>query len=363
MSVKEGRTLGQPPIILIGPEEPGREREAEARAAPRLDYRLVAGYSMGTLQQWVPSPAGLRGPRPVRLSRSLVGNLGRAIRLVGSLGPGSTVYSTGETWGLPVAVVGGQLRRRFVHVVYAHRVYSPLWQRLLRHLCWRLHVTGWICVNSHQAGMLRSALGDRAHRVTVVSPGVDTLFYDPARARPARHAPCILSVGAEMRNFPLLLAAARRLEAPVVLKASSAWMGQLRESPDAMPPNVRLLQQHLPYVELRDLYAAAALVVVPLYDTSQAAGITTILEGMAMGKPVVVTRSRGLPDGLVSGKNCIIVEPDPTRLAEAITALLVDPAQMEAIAFNGRRFVVRNHSLEHHAEQITGFLHAVAEEP
>lgn len=345
---------------MIGPEETARQAAIQAGLAPRLDYQVLAEITGGVIRECAPSPAALRGTKRRRAVVSLLANLRAAVRVTAATPVGGTTYSTGETWGLPVALVLRLLRRSCVHVVYAHRVFSPAWARLFRRLRGFMRVDGWICVTNHQADLLRQTLGRGASPVIAISQGVDTLFYDPDKAKPAPQEPYILSVGAEMRDYPLLLAAVRNIETPVVLKASSTWMSQLRETPGAMPRNVTLLQQRLSYVELRDLYGGAALVVVPLYDTPQAAGITTILEAMAMGKPVVVTRSSGLPDGLVSGSNCVIIEPDAGGLARAITALLNDPAQREALAANGRRFVLGTCTLEQYAQKISDFLDAVA---
>jgi glycosyltransferase involved in cell wall biosynthesis len=297
------------------------------------------------------------------MGRSLLGNLVKALRLVRSLETATTVYSTGETWGLPVALAGGCLRRRFPHVIYAHRLYSPLWRTLLRRLRPLLQASGWICVNRHQANLLGHTLGDRSGRIDVISQGVDTHFFDPTREGAATLVPLepyILSVGAEMRDYPLLLAAVQNLDIPLVLKTSSTWMGQLRQKSLPVPATVTVLPQRLSYIELRALYAGAILVALPLHDTVQAAGITTLLEGMAMGKPVVMTRSRGLPDGLVSGENCLVVDPDPVELGEGLVALLENPLQRERMAANGRRFVLAGHRLEDHARRIGGFLHALA---
>ena len=347
--------------VLIGHEERGRSTAIARGLAPRLDYRIVANSYPGIVHQWAPSPSGYRGLRIVRAIRSVAGNLRHALHLVRSLDPHQVVYATGETWGIPVALVSGMLRRRFVHVVYVHRMYAPGWQWALPRLSRGLHVDGWICVNRYQAELLRSVLTDSASQVTVIPQGVDTLFYDPARANAMQQAPYVLSVGAEMRNYALFLDAVRRLSTPVVLKASSTWMRQMREMPRVLPPNVTLLERRLSYVALRDLYGGASVVVVPLHDTPQAAGITTILEAMSMGQPVVVTRSRGLPDGLVSGDNCIIVEPDPDALSLAIAVLLEDPAELQAMGRRGRRFVMDRYRLEHHACQVVDFLQRCAD--
>ena len=42
-------------------------------------------------------------------------------------------------------------------------------------------------------------------------------------------------------------------------------------------------------------------------------------------------------------------------------SLLNNPAQMEAIASAGRRFVLAHHTLEHHVQQISDFLSALAD--
>ena len=352
-------TARHPLEVLVGPEDCSQLRAIASGRAPRLDYRLVADQCQGSVRQWFSSPAGLRGPRLVRLSRSLLGNFGCTLRLVSSLGPASIVYATGETWGLPVAVVSGVLRRRFVHVVYAHRVYSPSWLRLLRLLAPLLHVDGWICVNRHQAHLLRQVFPRRPSRVAVVSQGVDTAFWDPARATPPDRKPYILAIGAEMRNYPLLFDAVRGMDVEVRVKASSAWMNSARHELRSLPTNVTLLRERLTYSVLRDLYAGAALVAVPLYDTPQAAGITTILEAMAMGVPVIATQSAGLPDGLVDGETGIVVAPEAGAVAEAITEVLGAPTKAAALAASARQFVESDASIEAYARRIAGFLQVV----
>lgn len=348
-----------PPLILVGPEDSRRLEAIRAGCAPRIDYRVVSERCQGEVRECYPSPAALRGPKVLRVFRSMLANMRIAGQVVRAAPAGSVIYSTGETWGLPVGLALGLQRRCHpAHVICGHRVYSARWLRLLRWLQPRLGIDAWICITSYQARLLRQALGPRAAPIKVVSLGIDTVFFDPAKVDLPQRRPYLLSVGAEMRNYGLLFDAVQGLDVEVLVKASSVWMAQARQELRTSPANVTLLAKQLSYLELRDLYVGAALVVVPLYDTSQAAGSTTILEAMAMGKPVVLTPSRGLPDGLVSGKNCVVVKADPIQLAEAITTLLNNPAQMEAIASNGRRFVLDNHSLEHHAKQISDILNA-----
>jgi len=291
------------------------------------------------------------------------GNLWLAARLVKAARPGSVVYSTGETWGLPVALASAILgRRSFFHIVYVHRVYSRLWLQMLRRLRSFLHVDGWICITDYQARLLRQALGQRQVPISVIPQGVDTTFFEPCKAREQARSRYVLSMGAEMRDYPLLLDAARSLDTEVIVKASSSWMLGTRQQVTSVPPNVKLLTERVSYAELRDLYAGAALVVLPLIDTPQAAGITTILEALAMEKCVVATRSRGLPDALIDGHTGVVVEPRSEDLLEAMSTLLSQPETARHLGANGHRVARQELSLEAHASAVDRFIQQVVQQ-
>jgi glycosyltransferase involved in cell wall biosynthesis len=350
--------------ILVGPEDQGRIRDIEVNLAPRLEYRLVAEHCRGEIKQCHPSPAALHGPKLVRLWRSLSTNTQIAAQVIRSTPPGSVIYSTGETWGLPMAMVGGVMaRRHHVQIMYVHRLYSVMWLRLIHHLRALMPVDGWICATRYQASLLRQALGSNETPIAVISQGVDTTFFDPRKAKPERRSPYLLAVGGEMRNYSLLFEAVRNLDIDLVVKASSTWMVSLRQQVTSIPPNVRLLTGWLSYSDLRDLYAGASLVIVPLFDTPQAAGITTILEAMAMRKCVVATNSRGLPDALIPGTTGIITESSSSQLSQALKDLLSQTEKIEQLAMDGYESVREKVNLEAHALAIERFIAELSSQP
>ena len=355
-SLMASTCMKRPLSILVGPEDANRLTGISVGLAPCLDYRLVAEQCQGVIRPCYPAPAALRGPKLARAVRSISGNLRLAVQIVRAMPREGLIYSTGETWGLPVGFVSAAMGRRQTHVVYAHRVYSPVWLWLMRCLRSFLHVDGWICITRFQADLLQRVLGARGAPVAVVSQGVDTRFFDPSRATDSGRPPYILSVGAEMRNYALLLDAARSLRTDVVIKASSSWMTNMRRTIKSVPPNVQLIAKSLSYCELRDLYAGAACIVVPLFDTPQAAGITTILEAMAMNKCVIATRSSGLPDVMVDGCTGVIVEQDSSQLAQAIQSVLSQPQWANELAANAFSRVRQEASLESHAAGVLQFL-------
>lgn len=345
-----------PCCILVGPEDQTRRKAIAKTLAPRLDYRLVAERLNATIVECAPSPAALQGRKVTRVMRSLARNSQSALQMVWHVSDGSVIYSAGETWGLPASLAIKLLGRSCTHVVYVHRVFSPAWLRFLRVTRRLLAVDGWICVTNHQAGLLRRALGPSSAPVTVVSQGVDTDFFDPAKANPPAGKPYLLAVGAEMRNYDLFFAAVCDLDVKVVVKASSAWMANGRSQLASIPANVKLITQRLTYVELRDLYAGAVLVVTPLYETAQAAGITTILEAMAMEIPVIATRSKGLPDILVHQRTGVIAEHSVEALADTIAELLDAQQRRVTLVDAAKRAVVAQVTVEEHARQVADFL-------
>ena len=96
----------------------------------------------------------------------------------------------------------------------------------------------------------------------------------------------------------------------------------------------------LGFVDLRQLYADARFVVMPLHDVEFQAGVTTILEAMAMGKAVVCSRTRGQTDVIIDGATGVYVPPgDAAALRAAIRGLLDDPDRADEIGARGRRYV------------------------
>ncbi len=187
---------------------------------------------------------------------------------------------------------------------------------------------------------------------TFVPMHIDTEFYQPTAFQPNR---VILTVGDDIgRDFDTLLAATEGLEAEVVLKTNREITE--RES----HPRVRRIKRRLDWTEYRAMFAAARCVVIPVAETVHASGIGSLLEAMAMGKPIVVTGSAGLNDYLRHEENALVVPcADPRAMHTAVQRLLTDVDLCKRLGAGARRFVEERCSFAAHGQALKTALRQV----
>ena len=89
--------------------------------------------------------------------------------------------------------------------------------------------------------------------------------------------------------------------------------------------------------KIRDYYNKSKIVVVSLHDTYQPSGYSVTLQAMACGKPVILTKIKGLWDSKVfkDRENIFFVPPnDPSKLSEAIQILISNKKLRDKIGNN-----------------------------
>jgi glycosyltransferase involved in cell wall biosynthesis len=182
--------------------------------------------------------------------------------------------------------------------------------------------------------------------------GVDVEFF---RSRGVRQEErLIVSAGLASRDYRTLIAAVRDLDARLIIAADSAWYRAPLDLPSMIPPNVQISSCQN-YANLRDLYDRASVVVVPLHNSSRAAGYAVIGEAMSMSKSVIATRTDASSDLLLEGQTGLYVEPqDVNDLREKLILLLGDPNLARRFGSAGRRRVEDLYSLDHYCTRIEG---------
>jgi glycosyltransferase involved in cell wall biosynthesis len=209
---------------------------------------------------------------------------------------------------------------------------------------------------------------------------------------PAQEERLVASAGLEHRDYPTLFEAMAGLDARLVVAAASHWSRQKNTTLGMdRPANVAVGSYN--YHQLRELFSRAAVIAVPVDDVDFQAGITTILEAMAMGKPVIVTHTYGQTDVIEDRRSVtrgaeersrpvsllrnvaeeaeIPIEPngfyvppkDPAALQRAITFLLDNPEHRARLGAAGRRAVERLMTVDQFAERIARVIDVVTAPP
>jgi glycosyltransferase involved in cell wall biosynthesis len=315
---------------------------ADALDAELLD-RPAARHQLGRL-----------GPMVERLTGP---NVAMALACFSRRRSHRAMFTDGEQVGLPYAALCWLARHRPVHLMIGHRLSAR--KKVLLHRALRLHrrVDRLIVYASAQRRFAIEALGYPPERVVLHPFMVDTEFWRPERVTATpRSRPMICAVGQELRDYPTMAEAVRGLDVDVVIAAASPW--SKREDTSAaieLPPNVTVGAYD--QFDLRQLYADASLVVVPLQETDFQAGITTILEAMSMARPIVCTRTTGQTDTIVEGETGRYVPPrDAAAMREAITDLLADPGEAARLAVTGQDWVRANADIVSYARELATLL-------
>jgi glycosyltransferase involved in cell wall biosynthesis len=325
-------------LTVSGTIADGIDAEVAKGARPRADYLELARAMEADLLD-------------VPAARIQAGRLGRAIeRLAGAGGllawaafqrrqHYDTIVTDGEQVGLPLALLGKLTRRRSCrHVMIVHIISAPKKVLLYRLLRPARHIDAMIVYSSWQQTFITEELGFPADRVELSPFMVDTRFFSAEQVTP-RPERMICAAGLERRDYDTFVDAVRGMDVRVVIAAASPWSKQADGTRGReLPPNVEVCS--LGFVDLRQLYADACFVVMPLHDVEFQAGVTTILEAMAMGKAVVCSRTRGQTDVIEDGTTGVYVPPvDAAELRAAIKGLLDDPNRADEIGARGRRYV------------------------
>jgi glycosyltransferase involved in cell wall biosynthesis len=357
-AVKATQATGARVSILVGGHLTAAERVATALGQrPRVDVfdleqRLGAQVYDFT---WLNDPAA-HGPfarRLIGLAKRLVGwSAALSLTAYWRLRDDDLVYATGEDVGLPLAMLLRLLRRNRPRLLL--RTEQPVFGRTpLRRSLFAAYVGLAIkrvdltfCRTRAHVRYLISEHGVAAEKVRFVPETTDDRYFTPEQATvPVEHGidePFILSAGLEMRDYETLLAAVRDLPVRVVIAAGSPW-SQLQYSSQqaALPANVQVAS--FPRFQMRELYRAANLVVLPIKQTDRACGMNVVLEAWAMERPVIATRTMGLVDYIEDGRTGSFVEVgDVGGLRSRIVQMLGQPEEAQRLGRNGHQRVTHN---------------------
>jgi len=336
-------------VLLLIPSyaKRGIEEQVAANAHPTMDYFALQGRLRASVADYGSMEAD-RHPL-VRVARGAGRDAALAMHGFLRAWKYHVIFSNGENVSIPLAGLLKSRRKRPGHVLIGHRLSAKKKKRFMHALHPQMDAI--FVYAATQRAYAEEVLGIPASKLHLIPFHADTHFYHPMPEVAVERR--ISSAGLELRDYPTLLDAVRGLDVDVRLAAASPWSKRKNETADCLlPANVSV--RSYPYHELRELYASSLFVVVPLYENDFQAGVTTILEAMAIGKAVIVTETRGQRDVIQHGINGIYVPPgDPQALRRAIIDLLERPEQAARLGANARRTIESTMSLGLWVERIS----------
>ena len=331
-------------LMLVSASVDARLRaQVRADLRPRPEYLVLESEYGVDLLDWTRLPGAGRG-------RSRWRSAVHAAAALKALNGHDVLFSDGEHVGIPLALAMHTLGLKTPHLVIGHHLTTESKTRFLRTLHAHSGMSRILVHSSRQRELAQRTLGIPAEKLVYMPYYADTDFWRPQNGSATE--PLVVAAGREHRDYATLAAASAGLEARVYVAAGSVHSPAASSSnPGRWPDNVEC--GFADYQTLRDLYRRASVVVVPLVDSDFQAGVTTVLEAMAMGKPTVVTRTRGHAGVVHDGITGLCVAPnDPAEMREALEYLLAHPAERRRIGDAAREAAVTCYSLEAYAGNL-----------
>ncbi len=320
-------------FVLAGPHPQVAE---EGLAAERVTY-------LPALRRWRAWPARLALPAAVlRLAR---------------LARGADVLYACTLSSFPYCLLAGRLAR-VPQVVHVYSSYGD-GAAYRKHLLGRArHV---VAPSADSLALARRALGEFAAgtRARVVYNGMDVERIARAAAAPLPAGvalgggPTVGMVGhLDARKNPAVLVEAMAEVRAAVPGARALLVGAFRD-----PAYERSVRERARALGLADAVAVTGFLANPfplvarldllVHPALRDPFPLALLEGMALGRPIVASAVGGIPEMLEDGvSGCLVPPGDAPALAAAIAALLRDPARRTRVGAGARERLVTRFSLE-----------------
>jgi glycosyltransferase involved in cell wall biosynthesis len=188
--------------------------------------------------------------------------------------------------------------------------------------------------------------------------GVDPASY-PRHPYDPRY---LLHCGIAGRDFPTLNAATKLTSRPLRLIAHGSNRDLI------WPPNVEVVHSGIGYnheekkvtfAELVNVHyagaAASLIITIANEKKDHALGFTNLIEALAMGLPIIQTRTGALADEIdveQAGIGLAVPPEDPPAIAAAMETIMGDPARARAMAVASRQLCESHYNIQRYAREL-----------
>jgi glycosyltransferase involved in cell wall biosynthesis len=213
-----------------------------------------------------------------------------------------------------------------------------------------------ICYASAQTAWLQAEFQLDSRNLFFIPLGVDTHYFQEAAWEEPNEF--CLSVGTNNgKDFATLVKALpQHIKLIVVTDDYNAQIVKENASPHAQIE----IRQAVPISELKQLYSAAKMHIIPIREMHFSSGQTVLLENMSLGKTMIVSDTSAVRDYVKNGKTAICVAPyDVDQLREQMQKVWDNPKEYAHIGANAAQSVREHFSTECFADSILKILQQI----
>ena len=219
-----------------------------------------------------------------------------------------------------------------------------------------------LALDTEQAKSFANSLGRNRENTKTQKYGIDTSWYDKKiKKMPIKVIPrTIFCPGSANRNDDLLKAAVKDL-------AVSVKRYQLDQSCETSSYSQNFgkatiqLNYNIPYNKYISECSSSALVVIAVENSDKPVGLTSLLECMALGRPVIISDGASSRDYVIDGVNGLLFkEGNWKELHKKIKYLLNNPDYAERIGAKAAEHVRSELGLHLCGKQLYHHLHNIA---
>lgn len=201
---------------------------------------------------------------------------------------------------------------------------------------------------------LQSQKADPA-RMSMVHWGADLAFYDSLK--PDGTQPCLfISTGKELRDYKTLTEAFNHTGQPLTLYTAKEQKEAFRNLEVKDNIDLHFGTRLMPY-ELSLLVAQSQCVCICCQPSNYTVGLTTVVEAMALGIPILCTRNPQMPMDLEAEGCGIYLEPyDTAGWERAIQYIISHPEEAKEMGRKGRLLAEKYYNVEQCGREVAQLL-------
>jgi len=293
-----------------------------------------------------------------------LGDLDQQIRILFRRPHYDIVYSGCQynTFLLSIMRSMGLFKKPIVALIH-HPVKSILKNKLIFTVLYGGH-DKLVCLSSQVKKQLEDEFDVPIWKLDLIEWGVDLSFYDIEETHTLGDEPAfIVSAGKTYRDHDTLVKAFINQNYNLRLYCSEESAPTI----SALSPNIKIQYNHqtnnvISYTNLLAEYKRAYAVAIPLNASSNLAGLTSLLDAMAMGKAVIMTRNRYIDiDIEKEGIGIWVEEKDVKGWQQAISYLVEHPSETMEMGKRGRNLCETKYNLEVFSSNLANILKGALE--